>query len=45
VSAEKSSYRAATVTGTVDGASIANADANLGDGRFTFKSTAGCGGG
>jgi len=45
VSAEKSSYRAATVTGTVDGASIANADANLGDGRFSFKSTAGCGGG
>ncbi|HET7495385.1 MAG TPA: hypothetical protein VFJ80_08040 [Candidatus Limnocylindrales bacterium] len=45
VSADKSSYRGATVSGTVDGTSIANADANLSDGRFTFKSTAGCGGG
>ena len=45
VSADKSSYRAATVTGTVDGVSIATSDANLSDGRFTFKSTAGCGGG
>ena len=45
VSADKSSYRSATVAGTIDGASIANADANLGDGRFTFRSTAGCSGG